>query len=104
MSTQKYDITISDTAFTMLDSHVDFLARVSPNAAVKLMDEILDGIDSLRENPERCSVFESQFIPDSRYRKMLIAKRYLIIFEIFGSDIFVDHIVDCRQDYQWLIY
>ena len=104
MPVQKYDITISDAAFTMLDSHVDFLARVSKNAAIRLMNEILDSIESLSENPERCPVFESQFIPDSRYRKMLIAKRYLIIFEISGSDVFVDYIVDCRQDYQWLIY
>jgi len=101
---QKYKITISDAAFTMIDSHVDFLARVSKNAAIKLMDEILDSIDSLCEHPERCPAFESQFIPDNRYRKLLSANRYLIIYEISGNDVFVDYIVDCRQDYQWLIF
>jgi len=103
MSTQKYKVIISDAAFMMIDSHVDFLARVSESAAIRLVDDILDGIDSLCENPERCPAFESQFIPDNRYRKLLSAKRYLIIYEISGRDVFVDYIVDCRQDYQWLI-
>jgi len=101
---KKYKITISDAAFTMLDSHADFLARVSKNAALRLMDDILDSIESLSENPERYPAFESLFVPDNRYRKLLSAKRYLVIYEIFGSDVFVDFIVDCRKDYQWLIY
>ena len=103
MSKKKYDVIISDAALSMLDSHVDFLARVNPNAAVKLMDEILGSIESLSENPERFPSYSNQFIPDSRYRKMLSSKRYLVLYEINNSTVFVDYIVDCRQDYEWLI-
>jgi len=97
-----YNVVISDAALAMLDSHVGFLARASKQAATNLMDAVLDDIASLSRFPERFPLFESTFIPDGRYRKMLSAKRYLILYEIDGNDVCVDYIVDCRQDYEWL--
>ena len=99
----EYDVSVSDAALAMLDSHVDFLARVSVDAATKLMNEILDGIASLSSNPQRFPSYENQFIPYNRYRRMLSAKRYLVIYEIDGKNVYGDYIVDCRQDYEWLI-
>ena len=99
----KYDVSISDAALAMLDSHIDFLARVSQNAAIRLMDEILGDIASLSENPQRFPAYENEFIPDNRYRRMLTAKRYIVLYEIDGNNVFVDYIVDCRQDYAWMI-
>ena len=99
----EYDVSVSDAALAMLDSHVDFLARVSLDAATKLMNEILDGIASLSSNPQRFPAYENQFIPYNRYRRMLSAKRYLVLYEIDGKNVYVDYIVDCRQDYEWLI-
>jgi len=98
-----YNVTISDAALTMLDRHIEFLARVSMQAALNLMDELLSDIESLSKFPERFPVFDSEFIPNGRYRKMLSAKRYLVIYEIDGIDVSVDYIVDCRQDYEWLL-
>jgi len=99
----KYDVIVSDAALAMLDSHIDFLAKVSVNAAIKLMNNILDDIASLSENPQRFPIYENRFIPESRYHRMLSAKRYLILYEIGESTVAVDYIVDCRQDYEWLI-
>ena len=96
----KYDIVISEAALSMLDNHIDFLARVNPGAAVKLMDEILRDIESLSENPLRFPSYENQFIANNRYRKMLSGKRYLVIYEVSDATVNVDYIVDCRQDYQ----
>ena len=98
-----YNVITSDAALTMLDSHIEFLAQVSTQAALNLMDEVLSDIESLSKFPERFPFFYSEFIPDGRYRKMLSAKRYLVIYEIEGVDISVDYIVDCRQDYEWLL-
>ena len=103
MSKVEYDVSVSDAALAMLDSHVDFLARVSQSAAAKLIDEVLDDIASLSVNPQRFPAFENEFIPDNRYRRMLSAKRYLVLYEIDGTNVFVDYIVDCRSDYVWLI-
>ena len=104
MEKTEYDVSVSDAALVMLDSHVDFLAKVSQSAARKLMNEILDDIASLSENPHRFPSYENEFIPDNRYRKMLSAKRYLVIYEVECNNVFVDYIVDCRQDYSWMIH
>ena len=98
-----YEIIVSEAALSMLDNHIEFLARVSTQAAEILIDEILDDIASLSQFPERFPVFESEFIPYGRYRKMLSAKRYLVLYEVDGNDVCVDYIVDCRQDYEWLL-
>jgi plasmid stabilization system protein ParE len=98
-----FEVVISDAALAMLDSHMDFLANVSVTAAKKLLDEILDDIASLSEHPMRFPAYQNQFIADSRYRRMLSAKRYLVIYEVDKSTVFVDYIVDCRQDFEWLI-
>ena len=103
IETNDYYVTISDAALAMLDSHIDFLAKVNIQAAINLMEEILDDIESLSQFPERFPVFESEFIPDGRYRKMFSARRYLVIYEIDGTDVCVDYIIDCRQDYDWLL-
>ena len=99
----EHEITVSDAALAMLDAHVDFLARVNKNAAERLRDEILDDIASLKKNPQRFPVYESEFIPNVCYRTMVSAKRYLIFYEVEKGSVFVDYIVDCRQDYEWLI-
>lgn len=103
MEREKYDIVISDAALSMLDCHIDFLTRVSGHAAIKVTDEILRDMESLSQNPQRYPAYENPFILENRYRKMLSAKRYLILYEILEYTVFVDYIVDCRQDYEWLI-
>ena len=103
MMEHTYDIVVSDAALAMLDSHADFLARVSPGAALRLIDEILSDIASLSENPQRFPIYENRFVSGDYYRRMLSAKRYLIIYEITEETVFVDYVIDCRQDYDWLI-
>lgn len=87
----------------MLESHVDFLARVNIGAAEKLVDGILGDIGSLSENPQRFPIYENLFLFGHHYHKMLSARRYLVFYEIGKETVFVDYIVDCRQDYDWLI-
>jgi len=99
----KHNIVVSDAALAMLDAHVDFLARVSKSASTRLVEEILNDIELLSENPERYPAYESEFIPANRYRKMLTSKRYLVLYEIDGDSVYIDYIVDCRQDYGWMI-
>jgi len=98
-----YDVIISDAAYAMLDAHIDFLARVSKPAATKLMDGILDRIDSLKENPERYPFYENPFTAASRYRKIICSKRYMVLYEISDDTVYADYILDCRQDSELLL-
>jgi len=94
----EYEIIISEDALSMLDYHAQFLAKVNQNAAIKLIDQILSDIETLSSLPERCPFYDNPFIPKDRYRMLLSCKRYLIIYEITKNTIFVDYIVDCRQN------
>ena len=99
----KYNIIISGRVYSMLGSHVRFLARVSPNAAKRLKTKAMKAVRSLETNPERCPFLEAEYIPEGKYRKLLVEKRYLVLYQIRGNTVYVDYIVDCRQDYQWLL-
>jgi len=98
MELREYDITISEDALSMLDTHAKFLAKVSPNAAKKLIDQVLADIDSLSTLPERCPFYNNSFVPGDRYRMLISCKRYLIVYEVSCGNVFVDYIIDCRQD------
>jgi hypothetical protein len=41
-------------------------------------------------------------LPANKYRKLLVDKRYLLIYQIKDGTVYIDYILDCRQDYGWL--
>jgi len=53
--------------------------------------------------PMRRPFFNADYIPQNTYHFILIGKRYLILFQIKDCTVFVDYVLDCRQDYSWLI-
>ncbi|PKM79298.1 MAG: plasmid stabilization protein [Firmicutes bacterium HGW-Firmicutes-13] len=99
----KYTVIISDETTQMLISHSRFLAQVSETAALKFIDEFNEKAKSLEEFPERNPGLFDPLIPAGKYRKLLMAKRYLLIYQVKGSTVYVDAVVDCRQDYRWLL-
>ncbi len=100
---KKYAIVISDKAGEMLVSHARFLAQVSEQAAQNLIKEFMVCTKSLEKFPIRNPWLSDPALPINKYRKLLINKRYLLIYKIKGCTVFVDYIVDCRQDYGWLL-
>lgn len=103
MSDKRYKVIISDKAMSMLASHVRFLAQVSVNAASKLKAEIIKEMKSLDYMPESYSRLTDEYIPPNKYRKRLVSKRYLLIYQIIDDTVYIDYVLDCRQDYGWLI-
>ena len=99
----QYKVIVSDRARQMLAGHVRFLAQKSPSAARKTKNELMDAIRSLSAMPERYPFLNAVFIPLNKYHKMFVEKRYLILFQIKDQTVYVDYIVDCRQDYGWLV-
>lgn len=99
----KYRVIVSDRARQMLANHVRFLAPKSPSASRKVKNELMDAIRSLHQMPERFPFLEAEFIPPNKYHKMFVEKWYLILYQIKDQTVYVDYIVDCRQDYGWLV-
>lgn len=98
-----YKVIISDEAAQMLVSHSRFLAQVSEKAALDLIAEFSEKAKSLEKFPERNPWLSDPYIPAGKYRKLLMGKRYLLIYQIKGDTVYVDYVVDCRQDYGWLL-
>ncbi|MEE0185221.1 MAG: type II toxin-antitoxin system RelE/ParE family toxin [Oscillospiraceae bacterium] len=99
----KYTVIVSEHAKQMLVSHAAFLAQTSVNAAQRLADSFEKIAGSLEFMPQRCTWLTNEFIPRNMYRYILFEKRYMIIFQIKDNTVYVDHVIDCRQDYEWLI-
>lgn len=100
----KYRVIVSERAARMLVSHAAFLAQVSPDAAERLTAEFEKTANSLEIMPQRCAWLTKEYIPRNVYRFILFEKRYMIIFQIADDVVYADYVVDCRQDYSWLIH
>ncbi len=98
-----YNVIISARAQQMLMNHVLFLARKSPASARSAKNELMKSIRSLSIMPERFPFLDGEFVPFNKYPKMLAVSQYLILYQIKDQTVYVDYIVDCREDYGWLI-
>lgn len=99
----KYRVIVSATGTQMLDFTCCILAQTSLEAAECLTVEFEKTAHSLEVMPQRCPWLTGEYIPRKAYRFILFEKRYMIIFQIVDDIVYADYVVDCRQDYNWLI-
>jgi hypothetical protein len=100
---RRYMVTISEKASEMLVSHARFLANVSEDAAKELIDDFKLSAKSLEWLPDRHPWLSDSAMPVNKYRKLLFSKRYLLIYQIKQDVVYIDYMVDCRQDYGWIL-
>jgi plasmid stabilization system protein ParE len=96
----KYNVIIAERADNMLLLHTEFLTRVSPVAARRLLSDFKKTIARLAADPYQfpfADEFDAPGIPEKTYRKCLFVTRYKALFLIDNNDVFIDAIVDCRQ-------
>ena len=98
-----YTVIVTETAREMLITHARFLANVSTSAANRLIETFVEMTNSLADRPERNPWLEHDAIQFQKYRKLLFEKHYLVIYELQDSIVYVTVVVDCRQDYGWLL-
>lgn len=99
----QYKVIISERAKEMLGMHIRFLAQVNKSAAIKLKNRLIDEIRALQEMPQRYPFFNENYIPANKYHKLYVENWFLVLYQIKEDTVYVDWIVDCRQDYQWLL-
>lgn len=100
---KQYRVIVSERTTRMLVSHASYLAQVSPNAANRLIQSFQKVAHSLETMPQRCPWLIGNYIPRNTYRYILFEKRYMLLFQIKDNTVYADYVLDCRQDYQWLI-
>jgi len=99
----QYKVIVSDRARQMLAGHVRFLAQKSSTATRRVKNDLMDAIRSLHQMPERFPFLSAEFIPPNKYHKIFIEKWYLFLSQLKAQPVYFDYIVDCRQDYGWLV-
>ena len=99
----EYTVIISDRAKQMLGQHIQFLAQVSKNAAVELKKSLLVEFRSWESFPQRYPFFSADFIPPNKYHRLYVQNWFLVLYQIKDNTVYIDWIVDCRQDYEWLL-
>jgi plasmid stabilization system protein ParE len=87
----------------MLMQHIQFIAKENIEAAKKTKNEIMEAIRSLYEMPHRFPFLNTSCFSLNKYHKLFVRKWYLVLYQVKDQAIYVDYILDCRQDYGWLI-
>ncbi len=100
---KKYKVIFSTKATQMLVAHAAFLAQVSEQAAERLVMLVEAAARSLETMPHRCPWFVGDLLPTHTYRKLIVEGRYLMIYQVQADTVFIDFVVDGKQDYEWLI-
>ncbi|MCL2588578.1 MAG: type II toxin-antitoxin system RelE/ParE family toxin [Oscillospiraceae bacterium] len=93
---------VSEDAKQMLNAHAAFLDQVSEAAADSLVASFFAAVNSLVAFPMRCPWYSAEYVPRNAYRYLLFEKRYALIFQVEDAMVYVDYVIDCRQDYAWL--
>lgn len=102
MADGRFSVFVSPKATRMLISCAAFLAAVDKNAALRLADEYDKAVASLSQLPYRGKRLEGEFTSNSDYRYLVFGKRYLLIYTVKDDHVFVNWVIDGRQDYQWI--
>ncbi len=87
----------------MLGVHVRFLAQVNKPAAQKLKTRLVEALHSLESMPQRNPFFNEEYITPNKYRKMYVENWFVVLYQIRDEAVYVDWILDGRQDAERII-
>ena len=93
----KYRVIVSKHVADYLLTYIEFISLVSTEAARQFIAEYEKIIVRLEENPMQFQVDTSFDNPDG-YRRAVFAKWYKCLFQIEGHVVYLDSVVDCRQN------
>ncbi len=94
----KYEVIVSRRAEETLLLHVRFLSNVSIRAAKILRDAFKETIGKLSSNPFQSQEELDLNLPKGKYRRAILLRRYKVVFFVKGNNVFIDAVVDCRQE------
>lgn len=81
---------------------VNYLNTLSPQAALRYYDKIVEKVSSLAEMPERCPFARDIALKAKGYR-YLIVENYLVFFVIKDDIVQIRRIVYGKRNYEWLL-
>jgi len=99
---EKYKLLIFPSAKKDLQDIVDYVNEHSPDAAIKLYDEIVEKIGSLSQIPLRCPFIKNPALKARGYR-VLVVNNYLVFFIVKEKMVEIRRILYGRRQYEFLL-
>ncbi|GAB6275194.1 MAG: type II toxin-antitoxin system RelE/ParE family toxin [Peptococcaceae bacterium] len=99
---EKYKLLIFPSAQQDLLDIVDYVNKLSPYAALKLYDEIVDSIGSLEQMPLHCPLLKNPVLRAKGYR-VLVVQNYLVFYILNGTKVEIRRILYGRRKYEFLL-
>lgn len=99
---ETYKIKIFPTAKQDMEDIVSYLNTLSPDAALRYYDLLVEEITSLARMPERCPRPKDLALAAKGYR-YLIVKNYLVFYVVIGDTVQIRRILYARRNYQSLL-
>ena len=95
---KEHYISIDNGANDRMAEHMEFLARVSEEAANRLLEDMMESVRSLKKFPYRNPFYNRPYLPKDKYRFMVFGKRHRLVYQIEGDSVYIDDIQDTRQN------
>ena len=102
MFMEQYKVKIFPTAQNDLRDIADYLNTLSPDAAVRYYDLIIEQVGTLSTMPERCPLAKDTQLRLRGYR-MLLVKNYIVFYVISGKTVEIRRILYARRQYKDLL-
>ena len=100
---ESYQVVISKRAAQQLVEHAAFMARLDEKLTHKLVSDFRQAAASLERLPFRNPIMRSDVFAVEKYRKLIFDKCHILLYQIKGQVVYVEYVIDGRQDYQWLL-
>lgn len=91
-----YTLHIHPKVSEQLQRHAEFIARISKPAAIRFRNDFQQIVHEITSNPFMFPA--DQTIPVEGYQRALFGKWYKAVFYVDGNSIYLDAVVDCRQE------
>ncbi|HHX62272.1 MAG TPA: type II toxin-antitoxin system RelE/ParE family toxin [Epulopiscium sp.] len=97
-----YKVRIYPTAQNDFKEIIEYLNTLSPQAAIKYYDLMVEKINSLSEMPERCPRAKDSQLRIRGYRTLII-ENYIVFYVIKDDTVKIHRILYGRRQYNWLL-
>lgn len=99
---EEYNVTIFPSAQSDLKGIVDYLNTLSPDAALRYYDLIVEKIRTLQKLPERCAPARDIQLRLREYR-LLYVEKYIVFFTINADTVEIRRILYAKRQYEELL-
>lgn len=95
----EYRVFFHPRVSSQMESHAEFIARVSLPAAYRMKEELDSTVARLGENPYQFPLAQNPNLPADTYRTASFAKWYQLVFSVEDDKVYIDAVVYMRSNY-----